>query len=70
MFLVYCLFLVVYTLCGTSALKSVELQRSIGDAAVQEITLKYAIRFVQTVYDRTFTVLKSHYERIGHLYDP
>ena len=32
-------FLVVYTLCDASALQSVKPQRSLGDAAVQHITL-------------------------------
>ena len=27
------------------------------------------LQFFQTVCDRTFTVIKLHYERIGHLYD-
>ena len=33
----------VYTLCGASALQSVELQRSLGDAAVRDSTLESAI---------------------------
>ena len=60
---------VVYTLCGASALQSVELKRSIGDSAVQDSMLESTIRFVQTACDRTFKVLKSHYKRIGHMYD-
>ena len=35
--------LVVYTLCGALALQSVELQRSLGDAAVQDSTLESVI---------------------------
>ena len=35
--------LVVYTLCGALALQTVELQRSLGDAAVQHSTLESAI---------------------------
>ena len=34
---------VVYTLCGALALQSVELQRSLGDAAVQDSTLESVI---------------------------
>ena len=59
----------MYTLCCALTLQSVELQRSLGDAAVSDSTLGSTIRFIQTVRDRTFTVLKLHYERIGHLYD-
>ena len=35
--------LVIYTLCGASALQSVKLQGSIGDVAVGDITLESAI---------------------------
>ena len=61
--------LVVYTLCGASALWSVKLQSSLGDADVRDSTLGSTIRFVQTVCGRIFTVLKSYYEQIGHFYD-
>ena len=37
--------LVVYNLCGASALHSVEIQRIIGDAAVRDSTLESAILF-------------------------
>ena len=40
---------------------SVKLQRHIGDATVRDIKLGFTIRFVQTVCDITFTVLKSHF---------
>ena len=52
--------LVVYNLCGASALQSVKLQISLGDAAVQDITLGSKIRFVQTVCNHTFKVIKLH----------
>ena len=45
--------LVVYTFCGALVLLSVKLQRSLGDAAVQDSTLESAIRFFQAVYDST-----------------
>ena len=35
--------LVIYTLCGTSALHTVELQNILGDAAFQDSTLESAI---------------------------
>ena len=35
--------LVVYNLCGDSALQTVKLQRSLGEAAVRHITLEYEI---------------------------
>ena len=64
------LFVLVFnTFCGASALPSIKLKRSLGDVAVRDSTFGSTIRFVQTVCDRTFTVLKSHFERIGHLYD-
>ena len=40
-YVVYCL--AIYTLCGASALQSVELQRSLGDAAIQDSALESAI---------------------------
>ena len=46
--------LVVYTLCGASALQSVELQRSIGDAAVRHSTLNLRFDLFKKVCDRTF----------------
>ena len=57
--------LVIYTLCGASALHSVELQRSLGDAAVRYSTLGSNIWFFQTVCDSSFKVIKSHDELIG-----
>ena len=35
--------LVLYILCGASALQSVEFQRSLGDAAVRDSTFEYSI---------------------------
>ena len=49
-------------------MNSVEIQRSLGDAAVRDSTLESAVLFVQKVCNG-LTVLKSHEERIGHLYD-
>ena len=43
----------LYTWCGASALQSVKIQRSIGDAAVRHSTLEYELWFVQKVFDRT-----------------
>ena len=48
---------------------SVKLQHSLCDASVRTSTFLSTIRFVQSLCDRTFTVLKSHFEQIGHLYD-
>ena len=59
----------VYTLCGASALRSIELQISFSETAVQGRMLGYMIWFVQTFWDRTSTVLKLHCKNIGHLYD-
>ena len=56
-------------MCGALALQSIELKRSLSYSAVQDSMLESTIRFVQTPCDRTLTVLKSHYERIGHMYD-
>ena len=41
--------LVIYTLCGASALQSVEIQRSLGDADVWDSTLESAILFVSSL---------------------
>ena len=46
--------LVVYTLCGASALQSIELQRSLGDAAVRNSTLNLRFDLFKKVCDRTF----------------
>ena len=35
--------LVIYTLCGASALQSVELQISLGDASIRDSTLESAV---------------------------
>ena len=59
--MVHCLFWLIYTLYGASAMHSVKLQRHIGDATVRDRTLGFTIRFVQTVCDITFTVLKSYF---------
>ena len=45
--------LVIYTLCGALALRTVELQICLGDGAVPDSTSGYTIRFVQTVFNRT-----------------
>ena len=52
--------LVVYTLCGALALQTIELRRSLGDAAVWDRTFGSKIRFFQMVCYCNFTVLKSH----------
>ena len=67
--MVYCLFLIVYNLCGAFFISSIELQHSLGDAAVLESTFISMILFVQMACDWTFTIQKSHFGRMGHLYD-
>ena len=48
---------------------SIELQKIICDTAFWDSKLISMIRFVQFLYDHTFTLIKSIFERIGHLYD-
>ena len=45
--------LVIYTLCGASALQYVKLQRSLSDTAVRDSKSESTILFVQMVCDRT-----------------
>ena len=45
---------------------SVELHRSLKYAAVRYSQFGSAIRFVQNLCNRTFTVLKAYFNRIGH----
>ena len=66
--MVYCLVLVIYTLCGASRMGYIELQISIGDTAVRDSMLESAIRFSNCL-QLYLTVLKLHYERIGDFYD-
>ena len=46
--------LFVYTLCGASALQSIELQRSLADAAVWHSTLNVRFYLFKKDCDRTF----------------
>ena len=48
---------------------SVELRLSLGDATLRDSTFGSTIWFVQSLCDPNFTVLKSHFQRIGHLND-
>ena len=49
-----------------SLLQSIKLQRSLGDANAQDSILWSIIQFLQTVCDRTFILLKSHYKQVSH----